>query len=505
MIPFPGESLAVTDVVNSSSVDLTSDLIYRGGYSADDAGHRMLPSGETWRAWVVGYGDYQDDDDPGAEFSWVLEVLSGTAMLRFSETIDPTWGDLPYAAGDAPLGDFSVEGPTTLVVPSTLTTQQGWSGDPFMLQVECLSGMVDVQQVKLRLWPPGGPLGGWSQQFPAWESQHSVDARGGVFTDVDKDDGGPVMNASGEAEAPFEDVYDLYRADLDAEVAALADGRLVVFNKTPNQMAPAATFYGSVAVVDVTPLVLQAGATAAMSAVLWRRWTDWQLEHANAIDPDAVSGISYIRSPHEVAGDIPAYAHTGGLSAEWSWAGGQSVTVSLSGSTSSLSPPNPAVGFAVELTGTSAEPADEGGGEVSLSLDVPVSGGSVFTPSGGGSTTATLPVSIEGSVNALLRVAPALNPPPDFSDFGGGTRSFTAAIEISHTTSASATSTSWQLTGLVKHPAFRVWDPNRSRSERWVRQWPRTVQGATPRRVGQVGLASTRTGSTPRRIGAGYQ
>lgn len=171
MIPFPGESVGCVDAWASDGRGyfLSNDIMLRGPYGTS-LGHRVLASGDEFRCWAY-YLDYhsylEDTDTVPLEVGWVVEVLSGTGTLVVSDFHDDDWdesntGDLPNA-----LGTLNITGAGTYVMPTTsfsnaILAELGWDVGPAEVRLECTSGSIDVQQVKLRVWPVGGPLGAWS-------------------------------------------------------------------------------------------------------------------------------------------------------------------------------------------------------------------------------------------------------------------------------------------------------------------------------------------------------
>lgn len=96
-------------------------------------------------------------------FSWVIECESGSSgTLRLHDGMDPGFG-FAAAACVNDLGSFDVAGKQTVVATATTVKADYFSltSEPTLL-VECTSGSVVIQQVKLRLIPPGGPSGAWT-------------------------------------------------------------------------------------------------------------------------------------------------------------------------------------------------------------------------------------------------------------------------------------------------------------------------------------------------------
>lgn len=143
---FPGESLAVFAFGNVSGLPIldVDAVTYRAQTSIFTSGD------EAWvdvalSPWLLAPGD-------DAVVSWVFEVMGGSGTF-----------DLTEDAGS--LGSHTVTGAGTLVVASALTAADVLAGGTARLTLACTSGTVEVQQVKLRVWPPGGVVGGWSGPF----------------------------------------------------------------------------------------------------------------------------------------------------------------------------------------------------------------------------------------------------------------------------------------------------------------------------------------------------
>jgi hypothetical protein len=93
------------------------------------------------------------------------------------------------------LGNLTVTGAGTYTMPTssfsnaTLRTA-GLTGGAMEVRLVGVSGTVDVSQVKLRVWPVGGPLGDWSSDYtqpatsaPLTLMQQALGGGGGTYTD----------------------------------------------------------------------------------------------------------------------------------------------------------------------------------------------------------------------------------------------------------------------------------------------------------------------------------
>src|SRR6478735_6545004 len=129
--------------------------------------HHVFSAGDS-----VIIGSYPDPVDYDAfmaftdiKVQWVIEVLDGAGTFELSAGMDPTWDYDNPALADQALGSYSVTGPTTLVSepftpPDTFRFKDAW--DSTIVFIECVSGSIDVKQVKLRVWPTAGPSGAWT-------------------------------------------------------------------------------------------------------------------------------------------------------------------------------------------------------------------------------------------------------------------------------------------------------------------------------------------------------
>ena len=153
MIPFPGESVILgnaVDLTSGSDGTLYTDIVAREG-------SRSLGPGGEWRAWVYpGEVDYLEEPGADVVVSFVVEILSGAGTLSAAWGFDPTYSDEAAATPNS-LGTHVVAGTQTLVLTTTLSADDVLNHpDAFHLRLDGVSGTVEVQQVKLRVWPTAG-------------------------------------------------------------------------------------------------------------------------------------------------------------------------------------------------------------------------------------------------------------------------------------------------------------------------------------------------------------
>jgi hypothetical protein len=187
MIPFPGESIGCYDAWSSVGGDpLWYDITFRGGATiggVEKPGHRVINSGEQWRANAYNLDpSYLEAADDGMSLavSWVVEVLGGSGTLVLSDEHD---ADFDYLTLPLPLanslGTLTISGAGTYLMPTSSFTnavlrELGDTEGAAQVRIQCTSGSIDVQQVKLRVWPASGVRGGWSDEpytQPAYEMQ----------------------------------------------------------------------------------------------------------------------------------------------------------------------------------------------------------------------------------------------------------------------------------------------------------------------------------------------
>lgn len=300
MTPFPGESLGLsyTDGVNFDSVWL------RGGRGGEPPS-ATITTGDEWRAWVdPGTQNYLEDPGTPVVASWVVETVGGSGTLQAAWGFDPMFGD-PSAPAPNDLGSQSVTGTQTVVFTTTLTAADIMDGDyPVMLLLTCPTGSVDVQQIKLRVWPPEGVAGGWVD-MPAWDTEPNAVATAGAFV------GRGTATYDGEREA----AWNAAAADSASGGAVGAAGphpvsalgltvasdviagvtRQTVFPDVPPVINMSTSFSGINASVDFNPH----GALVRLSGV--------NADDYSAVAPDKVEGVDWIIPPTEVPGEVDAY------------------------------------------------------------------------------------------------------------------------------------------------------------------------------------------------------
>lgn len=391
MIPYPGESLTVlaaNDVGGSGSA-LLDDIRYR-------AGSATLAAGSQWTAWVAaGWPSYLDDDTTPLDVAWVVEVLSGSVTVTVSEGITATRGGTdttPIALG------VHILTAGTNVIPSTFTVDDiEHAANNLMVRIGAAAGSAVVQQVKLRAWPTGGALGGWSDPYPSWTTfpQRPVafEASIGVFPNAT----GPTLEASWEASMSLGvTLWPAAAAGPHPVTTMIGDTQSL----TPSWRGELEAFQGS-----GDGGITYGTATNLMGALLVLRGRDWTTE--GIIDPNLDEGIDYIRPPTEVRGEDEAYLAQPIGEGSTNWINATAYVM-----TGSQTAPVPAPTIDITAADTVTF---TGLGELDRGLVV---GGALATPAAGGSGATTVAMPTEGRFIVTSLAHTAATSPPAFAGMG---------------------------------------------------------------------------------------
>lgn len=286
---FPGESLSVDSYTNVSGAPVGSieAIQLRAGSSTFAAGDSVeLSSDLLWQ--------YLGPSDP-VVVSWVVEVLSGSGTLTFSEGMGDT---------GTSLGSQSVTGPATVVVPSVaIDAADVYSGTDARLLLGCTSGTLEVQQVKLRVWPPEGAAGAWSDTYPSWQIDGAI-----AGTRVQRSFEETTFTNAGAA-ADWSAAIAAGQAHADEPWASGA-----TFQAAPHLFGSLATIRADENIVDGT----SSGAFQVqdLAAVV----VDKTPGEGGEIDPSLglVEGVDWVVPPTEVAWDaVEVLDSTGERSSAW--------------------------------------------------------------------------------------------------------------------------------------------------------------------------------------------
>lgn len=155
---FYGECHGMDWGVNVTGTPITtfSDLYYHF-----DGTSQTVDAGE---AFTIGlYEDSLNATSTDAMvLSWVIECGAGSnGTLQLSDGADPAWS-YTAAVCTNDLGSHVVSGKKSVVVAASISKADYYAqvNEPTLL-VQCTSGTVEVVQIKMRVWPPGGPSGDW--------------------------------------------------------------------------------------------------------------------------------------------------------------------------------------------------------------------------------------------------------------------------------------------------------------------------------------------------------
>lgn len=281
MTPYPGESIGCPDAWSSGAAgwDLYRSIWWRGG-AYDGAPSATLSAGVEWRAWAYHYAaTYMQaaDDDTPLEVSWVLEVVGGSGTVDVYDFDDAAFAEDTTHTGHTYLGTLTISGPGTYLMPTASFTRPtlrtaGSTGGALEVRLVGASGSVDVQQVKLRAWPVGGPLGGWS---------------------------GDYIQAATAAPLTFL-----------RQVIGLPSGSPTTY---PTQAAFRSALTGLTVVTDTTPTTAAGIVGATMNAVYNHPSGTTEVSGGPGLvyfkattgnyDPPGTEGVDWVRAPEEVAGD----------------------------------------------------------------------------------------------------------------------------------------------------------------------------------------------------------
>ena len=462
--PWIGEAVALDYANNIDGTplpDFGDAIRYR---QADGGQTSTLAAGESFMAGFFDSEVLLSGDDAVFTFAVVCGP-SSSGTLRLSGGVDPDFAlDDPGDASQS-LGTVAVSG-EQVAVSDPLTRDV----DDYLTQsvetvvfVECLSGSVVVEQIKMRIWPPGGVAGAW-QSAPGFTVDVAV---GGVHlvSPATSFDTGLITTGSAAG------AWDTAAAEL-IDNATNRD----LSSTDPDFAFPAATVQAALGVAQdiAIPGTWNASGIGGASGSVVQQPDPEQIARANTPNvPAGVYGLDYAWPPDEVPGDWGVE-----FSEEPSTAWGAAT---------------------VETTAYTAQPHGDGGSPIytwtavpdeamadPTTLALPATGTPI--PALGVSTSTTPP----DSRTALLSIwHPILSTAPAHVDMGGGGYQLgilDASIAVTLDDST------------VTVPAYLYWAPL-AVAYRPLRQWPLDEgNGGTPPRYG--GKSTSRLTSKNAR---GYQ
>lgn len=169
---FYGEALPI-----DNAKDVTGDAVATGSTKPGDTVGEALTylyfdnhtltasSGDSFLASV--YPDwYYLQPTSLTVFTLVIELATGSSgTFRIKSGTDPDWNLTSASLATNDCGTFTAVPGRILVPVSNFTTSlmYNYEAQPLFL-VEVLTGTVVIKQMRLRMWPPGGPLGNWANE-----------------------------------------------------------------------------------------------------------------------------------------------------------------------------------------------------------------------------------------------------------------------------------------------------------------------------------------------------
>ncbi|HEY5787513.1 MAG TPA: hypothetical protein VIT65_22335 [Microlunatus sp.] len=135
------------------------DLYYHfDGVSVTTVAGNSFTIGSYYTGWFL-------EETDVAVVSWVLELGAATAgTFHLHSGLDPDW-NYSAAVCTEDLGEHTVSGGQTFVSPPTSITTADLLAEmeePTLL-FEQIAGSSQIIQVKMRVWPVGGPRGAWTE------------------------------------------------------------------------------------------------------------------------------------------------------------------------------------------------------------------------------------------------------------------------------------------------------------------------------------------------------
>jgi hypothetical protein len=310
--PWVGESVAhdfANPITGAPFGDFGDAIRYRVRDDSTGAGlpYSTITDGDSF---IAGFFDSEMllSGDP-VEAAFVV-VCSGDGTLRLSGGYDPDWTLDDPADASIPFGDFTV-GPTDGEV-QCVGTFPTFDVDEYLAQsrytiglVECIDGEVTINQVKLRLWPPDGPPGGFATVPVGYTEAVAVQPASvgqidgpGALTTTGVDTG--IVNRGG-ADTAWDDTA----LDLEELMLPDANRHVVVDPTTPTTISAGVDAQHSVGEV------FGGGSHDGYAAGLMTGSLVLQPDPLEVMRQTVLShiagtyGVDFVWSPDEVPGDMP--------------------------------------------------------------------------------------------------------------------------------------------------------------------------------------------------------
>jgi hypothetical protein len=445
--PWVGESVVMDlalPVDGSPFSDFGDAIRYRQRNGFDSS---TLDAGESF---LAGFYDSESLLSGDAVVASFVVVCSGTGTLRLSTGLDTDLDLVDPGLASTPLGTHTVSGDTVVVATLPSFDVDAYLATPgyTVAFVECLSGSVVIQQIKLRLWPPGGAVGGWADgaafeatTIPNIASAAQVD--GGIDTGTEV--GGDAFSAW------------LIAAQLLVDLTAPGDARALDPATIPlSAIEASAQVFASVTEVEVDA-EFHANAQGRLTGSIAQQADPVETAQDRALDTlPGTWGLDFMWPPDEVPGDYGVQL-VGTPTTAW----GESVLTTVV-----LTPMTDGTGGQPRVIVTPLD--DEAFVDRSL-VTLPLADGDPI-PILGGTTNLDLPV----SRTVLVSMShPSLLTAPLYAGTAGAYALGVLGSEVSATLEDS----------IVTVPGFRYWAPTVV-ARRVLRQLHRDDgQGVTPPRA----------------------
>jgi hypothetical protein len=291
MIPFPGQSIGCIDAYGGGAGwFLYEDIWHR-------ASSRAITAGDDWYCFAYhqteeAAGLLEAGDPTPLAVSWVVEVLAGSGTLALYDFDDAGFTESTNPADYGSLGSITVSGSGTYTLPTSTFSRDairtaGWSGGTLAVRLSCTSGSVEVQQVKLRVWPSSGPVGGWSDPYA-----DDPGVTGATPSQISKAATGLLSEYPTQVE---------FRAGLAASTLATFANSTIV------------TAGGMFAVYDAPSDTTRVGGGGPGAGYLYRDTSNFRYT------PPGTLGVDWLLPPDEVEDDAPAvlFQSTGEDAVQW--------------------------------------------------------------------------------------------------------------------------------------------------------------------------------------------
>lgn len=298
--PFWGESLPIDIAVNiagSPLGDTYEAVIATRGTAGAPTDHATMTAGDVFNAWARGRMKYMIAGDT-VEPVWVVEVKAGSGVLRLRDGRSVE-GDTPTGTPPNDLGTQTITGPGTYLWPCSSTATDLLNPDlsRSWVQVEGVSGSVDIQQVKLRVWPSSGPLGSLEGQMPASTQTWAAAFRQRYEWLHSETSFGPDYDTTW---------YAAWAAMQSDAAAHPAPGDSL---PAEGDVATVSSFYGTRSGANFEGTTFDTVVESQTADLFLIRTSDEDLMSARVASLPGLEGVDFIADPNEVWVDPVAYVH----------------------------------------------------------------------------------------------------------------------------------------------------------------------------------------------------